>query len=255
VRWHEQCGDWIRQFDQGRHLITSNFSDFSKDPQILSLPIISYSSTNWYTTEAVQLLSQIYALKGQLNKPALMVECGASFQGSTPATTQRFIPIYLWSSYMMPFAGAGMQWWWDFIEDRDLYYYFKALAAYAHGEERRAQDLKTVILQPVATGGNDRVPGVAAVSLKNKTKAYLWIYDRAILAENLKQDLADRTGIDVSLNDMEPGPYRAEFWDTTKGVVIGEQQVEAKDGAVRFTLPSFRGHMAAKLKPVVEKGK
>lgn len=255
VRWHERCGEWMRQLDQGRHMITTNFSDWTIDPEILSLPVISYSSTNRYDLNAVSALTEVRSMKAQLGKPVLMVECGADFQGSTPATTQRYIPIYLWSAYMMPFAGAGMQWWWDFIEDQNLYYYFKALAEYARGEDRRGQDLKNAPAALRKTGSNEPVEGLASLCLKNDHTAYLWIYDKALFANELKRELPERDGVDVVVSELAAGLYRAESWDTTKGVIISTQEVETKDGTVCFTLPGFRGNIAAKIKPAAGKEK
>jgi hypothetical protein len=244
LTWHEKCAEWISRFDQGHRPITTNFSQWPKEEDILRLPGIGFSSTNHYELKIVTALEKIYRLKSPLNKPALVIECGADFKGSSPATTERYIQICIWSSYMMPLAGAGMQWWWDFIDDHDLYFYFKALAEYARGEERRGQNLE------IAQAKLRHSDGLEARCLMNSSKAYLWIYDTALLTNDLDPTaLKEHSEAELSVEGLADGRYRAEFWDTTKGVVIGEQEATVNDGPLTITLPTFVSNIAVKVKP------
>ena len=138
VNWHRRCVRTIRKFDQNPHLVTTNFSNVDIDPEIIALPEISYSSTNNYNPHIVpRMLEYIWPKKAAFGKPAIMAECGYDFHGAFPATTKRYLHLCLWGSYMIPFAGAGMSWWWDFIDDRDLYEMHAPLSKFAEGEDRR----------------------------------------------------------------------------------------------------------------------
>ncbi|HRU06895.1 MAG TPA: DUF5060 domain-containing protein, partial [Candidatus Brocadiia bacterium] len=140
-KWHQECAATLSQFDQGKHLVTTNFAVWQHDPAILQMPEISYSSTNRYSRGIIEDLKRVYEMKSAYRKPAIMAECGDDFKGSSAQTTETYIPICLWAAYMMPLAGAGTQWWWDFIDDRNLYYYFQGLSRFARGEDRRNQGL------------------------------------------------------------------------------------------------------------------
>ena len=248
VQWHRDCVRTIRRYDQGRHLITTNFANCSRDPAILQLEEIDYSSTNWYTMDIVDKMRQIYHMKAAFRKPAIMVECGADFRGSTAPVTERYITVCLWSSYMMPLGGAGMQWWWGFIDERDLYRLFRPLALFAKGEERRNQGFAMHAAKILDGKTGAAVGNIRAECLRNSTRAFLWVCDNALFDKNyqapseLHQDLA------LSVPGMRDGDYEAEFWDTLTGEVRGRRPVTSKDGNLRFPLPPFHSNMAVKVK-------
>jgi hypothetical protein len=249
VKWHDECADVIRRYDQGRHLLTANFAIWGHDPEIIRLSCISYTSSNRYETNEINAMDEVYRAKSRFKKPALMVECGEDFKGSAPATTERYIPICIWSSYMMPFAGAGMQWWWDFIEERNLYFYFKPLVLYAKGEDRRGKNLQIAWANVVQSSDGKPIQGLAARCLKNKSEAFAWVYETRLVAKELDRPLNERQGADLTLSDMNKGTYRVEFWDTIRGGRIGEQTVKTVDDTIRFALPKFQDHIAVKVKP------
>ena len=253
VQWHRDCAAALRRTDQGRRLITTSFANWTHDDAILSLPEISYSSTNRYETDVPSILQEVYALKSRYRKPAIVTETGQDFKGAGPETTERYIPICIWSSYMMPFAGSAMQWWWDFIDDRDLYFHFRPLVAYARGEDRRGQGLAVGQAFVVAREGSRVRNDLPTRCLKNRQKAYVWVYDRALIAQELAQPLAEHRECDLVLNDMADGEYFVEHWDTTEGRVLDTLSATASRGALRFPLPAFRSNMAVKVKPAPAK--
>jgi hypothetical protein len=263
VQWHRDCAQFLRRYDQGRHLITTNFSNWTMEPVIIGLDEISYTSTNWYIPAIVDDLHKIIQQKSAYNKPAIMTECGYHFDGAPPDVTERYITVCLWSSYMMPFAGAGMQWWWDFIDDRNLYHDFTPLVKFAAGEERRGRKLENVTppnvpidqidknTRPVvATKDLPIDPALRVECLRNDTAAYLWIYDANLTQAVFKPPYPLHEGKAVSLPGLVSGEYSAEFWDTVTGEIVGATQFTSDRLAARFTLPAFRSNIAVKVKPV-----
>lgn len=252
IEWHKQCVRTIRKFDPNQHLTTTNFANRAMDPELLSLTEISYSSTNHYFSQIVQRMrNEIYPSKAAFKKPAIMTECGYDFKGAKAETTERYLHVCLWASYMIPFAGAGMSWWWDFLDDRDLYSRFKPLANFAEGEERRGRNLKRaqgVIRNPDGKPDADLI----ADALKNDTSGYFWIYERQILRAESDADFvpSERKAFRLELPGMAPGKYRIEFWDTVKGEPIHELTGEPKDGTLSCPVPAFTSDIAGKVKPI-----
>jgi len=249
IHWHEDCVEVIRRYDQGPHLVTTNFAVWSRDPDILRLPVIDYSSTNRYETDVPAILQQVFQRKSQHRKPAIVTETGQDFKGSGPETTERYIQICIWSSYMMPFAGSAMQWWWDFIDYRNLYHYFRPLVLYARGEDRRGRNLRIAPAYALQSGGSEILRGIGVCCLKNDEQAYLWVYDRAIVAKELAAPREEHPAVDVLVSGLKPGTYRIEHWNTFTGEVVARAEVPAKGDVLRFPLPPFRSNMAIKIKP------
>jgi len=252
VEWHRRCVETIRKFDPNPHLITTNFAIWQNDPDILTMPEISFSSTNHYNVQIInQMRRHIFPLKESYGKPALMAECGYDFKGAMPETTKRYLHLCLWGTYMIPFGGTGMSWWWDFIDARDLYPMFRPLARFAQGEDRRGRNLVTkdaTVHQPDSMVAGD----LAALALQNDQGGYFWIYERRLFrAESDKEFVpTERKGLTLRMAGISDGAYRVEFWDTRKGVSVSEATVEAKDGALEAPIPPFTSDIAGKVKPL-----
>ena len=252
IEWHRRCVRTIREFDPNPHLITTNFAIFQNDPAILSLPEISYSSTNHYNVQIIrQMRKVIFPIKTKFGKPAIMAECGYDFKGALAETTERYLHICLWSSYMIPFAGAGLSWWWDFLDDRDLYHRFAPLAEFAEGEDRRGRGLE-MSEGALREQAGKPVPQLAADTLQNDRSAYFWIYERRLLRAEADADFTPgpRENIVLELRGLLAGEYRIEFWDTRKGGCIQQLTAPAKDGILRCPVPRFTSDVAGKVKPM-----
>ena len=254
--WHKRCVKTIRKYDQNPHLVTTNFANWQNDKDILTLPEIQFSSTNHYNVQIIeQMRRHIFPLKDGYGKPAMMAECGYDFKGAMPETTERYLHICLWSNYMIPFAGNGLSWWWDFIADRDLYPKFRPLAEFAAGEDRRRRNLQTT---DATVHRKDSVveSGLAALALQNDEGGYFWIYERRLLRAESDKDFVppERKGLTVRMAGLKAGAYCVEFWDTRKGVPIAEATVAAKGDAIEALIPAFTGDIAGKVKPAAAKG-
>jgi len=248
-KWHQDCAAALSQFDQGKHLVTTNFAVWQHDPAILQLPEMSYSSTNRYSRGIIEDLKRVYEMKSAYRKPAIMAECGDDFKGSSAQTTESYIPICLWGAYMVPFGGGGMQWWWDFIDDRNLYYLFQAVSRFSRGEDRRDPELQ---MRPAsAVSGEPRAPvaGLAVECLGSPSRAYFWVYEKMLLKPDEAFEPGLRKDVCVQVEGLKDGAYDVEFWHTIRGEVIGRTQAESSNGKLLAPAPPFTLHVAGKVKP------
>ena len=252
--WHRRCVRTIRKFDQNPHLVTTNFSNVEIDSAMLSFPEISYSSTNNYNPKIVpRMRDYIWPKKAAFEKPAIMAECGYDFHGAFPSTTVRYLHLCLWGSYMIPFAGAGMSWWWDFIDDRDLYEMHAPLAKFAEGEDRRGRNLEPKFGTLQTTGGG-KADGLEFTALRNDRGGYFWIYETRLFRAESDLDFTplERKGIVMPISDLSDGTYRIEFWDTVKGEPIAESVLESKGGDLLCPVPAFTSDIAGKIRAATE---
>ena len=250
IAWHRRCAETLAKCDPNRHLVTTNFAVWNNEPEILQMPEISFSSTNNYTIQIVDAMrKRIYPLKSTYDKPAIMAECGYDFKGAEPDTTERYLHICLWGSHMTPFAGAGLSWWWDFIDDRDLYERFRPLARFAAGEDRRGRNLQMASGQAFQADGS-AIAALLADGLANESSGYFWIYERDLLRSEAAPDFVPvtRKGLTLEWKGLRDGAYEVEFWDTRKGEVVQALPASSRDGALRCAIPEFAGDIAGKIK-------
>ena len=250
IRWHKRCAATIRRFDPNPHLITTNFAIAGNDPDLLALPEISFSSTNHYNVNIIRALRKsIYPLKARYGKPAIMAECGYDFKGALPETTERYLHLCVWGTYMMPFGGNGLSWWWGFIDDRDLYHMFRPIANFDDGEDRRRRGL-AMADGTLRTQAGQTIGGLAAIALQNDHSGYFWVYERRLLRAESDYDFTPEPREDVvlRLGGFKDGEYQVEFWDTLKGERIQTVKAQASSNTLECPVPAFTGDIAGKVK-------
>lgn len=255
TEWHKECVRTIRRYDLNGHLVTSSFSQGESDFSLFALPEISFTSTHYYAVQIDNVLrNTVWPAKSALNKPAIMGEVGYSFRGATAETTERYLHVCLWTTHMIPFAGAGLSWWWDYIDDHNLYECFRPLAEFAAGEDRRGRNLAMADGKVLDTALSAPAPGLGVDVLQNDTSAYFWLFEKQLIrAESAANFTPEpRTGIQVELKGFKAGDYRVELWDTRKGGVVQSVTLTSKDGVVRFAVPAFTSDIAGKVKPAQE---
>ena len=250
VQWHDEVTRYLDQLDPWSHIVTTHFStSYGRiKPSIVSLPGIDYVTTDAYRGSGKSIIGLVLASAKAFNaygKPGLVTEYGGSPFGSRIPNLRSDLHHGLWSTYMTHTAGTPLLWWFQFIESDDLYWNFKALAAYHAGEERRGEGLV-----PGAVTFAKAPDGLDALALQNPTKAYVWVYATAAALQMPTRDKAPvHKGVAIQLKGFQDGAYRVEVWDTCKGAVAATLKLPAKGGTLTIPLPEFRIDCALKIKP------
>jgi hypothetical protein len=174
-----------------------------------------------------------------------VTEYGGSPFGSAPGPLRADLHAGIWASYMTHTAGTPMLWWHQFIEADDLYWNFKALAAYHEGEDRRGGGF--VLHKPVIT---ESPSDLLVLSLQNPRKAYVWAYSARIAATfPAKGSEPVFEGSLLRLSGLQDGKYRVEVWDTYKGVCAHQMVLTTQNSVLAIKLPKFKSDCALKVKP------
>ena len=90
------------------------------------------------------------------------------------------------------------------------------------------------------------------VGLQSPDSAYLWIADPKATWWHLAMAGAKPAkvkGASVKLSGLAAGTYRAEWWDTWKGRVLGRAEAKTAAGALRLDVPAFARDIACKVTP------
>jgi len=248
IKWEVEMARYIKEHDQGKHLVTTNRYFWDKAHHLWQQSEIDFTNAHFFSKNPIEQNRMGLLEMQRYGKIFLVTESAQDVYGGTPAETERFMHVTLWSSYMSPMAAVAMPWWWDFIDERDLYFHFAALRKYAEGEDRRGMNLVMGGAVVMDAKSNEPTWRFAAECLRNNKYAYLWVYDRAMVGAEVGE-MKPPESLAVALSGLSDGEYHIEFWDTYKGSVIGTGDAKLKSGLLVFTLPKFEKDIACKVRP------
>ena len=251
VQWHREMTEYMQQIDPWGHPLTTHFStNYSRiQPSLATLPGIQYLATDIYSTPLIKFVLASAQCFNAYGKPGIVTEYGGHGPfGSDAIVLRAHLHSGVWSTYMTHTAGTPLLWWFQFIETDDLYWNFKALAAFHKGEERRGEGLVSRVLTA------DSFPSphydLGALALQSQTKAYAWVYSLSCAERMPAPQLAPRfKDISLRLTGFSPGKYRTEVWDTYKGVIVAQSDAQTDGSSITIPLPEFRNDCAVKVRP------
>jgi hypothetical protein len=247
IDWEKDLAHTMRGIDQGKHIITSNRYHWEQASLLWQQPEIEYTSAHLFGGAPVSLFEKAWPLMVRYDKIFLVTECASDIWGAGPQKTEDFMHAALWSSHMMPFATPALPWWWSFIDERDLYFHFKALSNFASREDRRGKNLRATEARVTREDGRE-IEGIGIRCLQNENLAYCWIFDYSLMDEDIKPRQLDAP-LALHVNGLSDGNYRVEFWDTYKGVPTDTAEAKSTGGALKCRVPMMYRDVACKIKP------
>jgi hypothetical protein len=247
ANWYREMGDYLAQIDPWQHLITGHYT-ILYDSDVFKLPQVSYVTTNAYYGGAgniVKTLQGIANFNARFNKPQFASEFGGNWNAGPKEMLEADIHNGIWAGYHLPLAATPLYWWHNYIEDKDLYFYYRALAKYNEGENRL--DEKLYPKNCIISGEN--IKNLDVLGMGNDHYVLLWFYGTDRLTQPPKPDDAPlAVNASFSLTEMQAGDYDVEFWDTYKGVVLEKKTARCDNGTLAVAIPQSNKDFAVKVK-------
>ena len=248
IAWHDKVANHVKQIDPNNHLVTTHYSSgyYREDPALVGQPYIDYTVTDGYRADRaqhkdiVQVVNDTWQFNAQFKKPTFITEYGGRNAVESSHVLEMDLHCGIWASYVSPTGATPLFWWFHFIDDRDQYSQYKALAAFHGGLDRRGLDLR-----PAAATFERDAGLLKAQCLVGPTAAILWIYDRGLPRE--KREFTRVRGAKVRFTGLSSGQYHVEFWNTYTGRIVKEQRLEVENGTAVLPLPEFTKDIACKV--------
>jgi hypothetical protein len=190
------------------------------------------------------------------NKPILITEFG----GSPMAAGREHLMIEqhaaLWSGACVPLAGIPMFWWWQVVDENDLYSRYTAVKRFMENVDPRDIASKRVpVALTVPEGGDPTLlKRFDAVATASPERARGYVYPARFARAG--SPAPEASGLTATLDGFTPGIYRVEIFDTETGKAIRRFDARTKDSQLPIPLPHFRSDCAFKvnlLTPVSKK--
>jgi cellulose synthase/poly-beta-1,6-N-acetylglucosamine synthase-like glycosyltransferase len=271
--WHVDMAHRLRGWDQGRHILSTEFCNSPGIDALWRVPEIEYVQMGGYSFGGglLNVLNE-YARDLQYGKPLIIEEYGGHAQGGSAAWIAHELHDGPWMGWMLPLSGAPMPWWWNLafhyrLEDRH-----RRFADFIAGEDLRRVAWRHTTL-PVVDAAK-----LAALARLSPERGFIWVYAPEVSNFNIKEkqywgkmkagervyaqnagtfsalakdpgDLfAPVVGATLRLDGLQTGEWRAEFWDTWSDAVADSIAFTvAVDGTATLPLPRLVRDCAVKL--------
>ena len=256
VEWCRVLGAYMKSIDAYGHLVSVHVSNDYRllNPVLCEMaemdfnPLDAYNNRHPDTPEyIVELVVGTAKAGAAYNKPILITEFG----GSAMATGLENLMIEqhaaIWSGACVPLAGIPMFWWWQVIDENNLYTRYPPICAFMEGVDPRnpASQMIDATLSADAKAEKNAAARFKAVCTASPDTARGYIYPVRFAREGEEPPKGEH--LTVSLDGFTPGLYRVEFYETEKGQVVRRFDVRSKDKQLAIPIPAFRSDCAFKL--------
>ncbi|HEX2911596.1 MAG TPA: hypothetical protein VH186_12370, partial [Chloroflexia bacterium] len=259
--WIEEMTTALRQWEGNPHLKTTSYGR-SIDDVIYRMPEIDLVERHEYSPQdPINTFSRNMGNLKSFGKPALYAELGIS--GDSPDGGLDKWGVHLhngqWASLMTKGFGTSMNWWWDnYVDPLNLYPLFNGLTAYLKDENLAATHYQP---ERLAT----RTDKYSALIMRSDKRILGWVKSGTYSYQSLKEQYEaflnagkQKNGpfvpaypaIDnasLTLDNIRPGAYKVEWWNTQGKGLIKTDRVEATTGSLTLPVPGFDQDLAFKL--------
>lgn len=284
--WLKQMLQFMRQTDIHHHIMTTQFSKAENGHDLWKLPEFDFALNNCYegvfsamwahvespggTVEALLGWSRYHDLR---IKPTLLAEWGGSHMQNSHSRLAAELHSGIWSLALTSCAGSTGFWWWNEIDQAELYRHYHALHNFLDGYDRRGKKLKSfqcdVLTKISSLDQSSSIsasfvtdPARSALMLCNETEGFTFVYSQLMNygffdsahIDDFRFDQATNTYLSIPDILLE-GKYRIEFWNTFQGEIIEshEEHLMGPGGENRrIAVRPFHSDIAIKLMRVGE---
>ncbi len=254
-RFYNEVGGYLKEIDIYKHLrTTSTWHPSARDCQLASLDIgqlhhyMRPGTNEDMKDEVATIIEKAAFLREHApHKPVLIGEFGLADEkwGLSDYMKQDSEGVHfrksLWASAFSGVSGTAMFWWWERLDEQDVYKHYKPLSGFLSGISLAG--LKTT----TAKTSNDRL---RVLGYQDKDRAYFWLSDKQAtwwsqVVDKKKPDSIE--GATIEITGLKPGRYSVEWWDTIESKTVGRMSISLSGNTVSVSVPTFRSDVACKV--------
>lgn len=253
VKWCEILSSYVKANDPYRHLVSVHVSnDYSfLNPAHSTMKTLDFNPLDAYhhsIPERIIPLAAETAKAGlQFQRPILITEFG----GSPMAAGREHLKIEqhaaLWAGVCVPLAGTPMFWWWQVVDENNLYMRYVAVSSFIKDIDPRDPSARQIhpLVQKETKDGKKAPSQFLAVGTASPTTARCYIYPKHF--PRIPNPPVEGVHYHITIPDLKPGIYRIEFVETQQGKPIRKFDLRCEGGKLEIPIPGFKNDTAFKL--------
>ncbi len=256
VEWCRTLGAYLKSIDAYGHLVSAHVSNDYRllNPVLCEMaemdfnPLDAYNNRHPDTPEHIIDLVVGTAKAGTAyNKPILITEFG----GSAMATGLENLMIEqhaaIWSGACVPLAGIPMFWWWQVVDENNLYARYPPIRAFMEGVDPRNPASQIIAATLSADDKAEKKAGnrFEAVCTASPDAARGYIHPVRFARQGNEPPKGEH--LTVTLDGFTPGLYRVEFYETSHGEMVRRFDVRSREKQLAVPIPAFHSDCAFKL--------
>jgi hypothetical protein len=256
-RFHQELGEYLEQIDLYGHMRMT--SGWGPAPRQWTHPKLDIASFHWYLREVwsplwkdevASVLDRAALVRSHAsNKPAILGEFGLATDayGRSSYMEQDRDNVHVhnaqWAAALSGLSGGAFFWWWEVLDKNNAYTRYRPVANFVADIP-----FTTAQLEPLNfTTENERA---RVVALRGKDRVYAWISNPQAawwnwVVDKIKPAVVKQETFTV--DQLTPGAYRIEWWDTQAGKILEERTIESAGARVQIAIPDFERDIALKL--------
>lgn len=251
VKWTQLMGAYLKEIDLNRHLVTSHVSyDYRTwNPEICNMPEMTYNAVDAYSFSRAEYIAELcvatYNTGAGFKKPVLITEFGGSPMAAGMAHLLREQHLGIWSAACLPMGGIPMFWWWQVIDEQNLYPRYAAVRKFVEGQDFRdpAANYVSIPVGVKKDGNAARAKHYTIIATASQE------YARGFLYAPVHQPAVPIDDFMVTLKNFKPGVYHVEFFNTYKSGLLRKFDLRTEtDGTLIISVPRFTGDCAFRVK-------
>ncbi len=279
VDWHKEFGPYMKAIDANRHLVSTEFNnngyrDIWRQKEIEYTQVAAY---NFGKGNIHEIMSIAKTLR-PYDKPAIVEEYMGLPSGGHEDVLAHDFHDGFWANWMLPFGGAPMPWWWNFIFEKGIDVQYQVINAYIKGEDLSDRQWKHLFEMQLPNGA-----GLRALGRLSKDQAFFWVYKdtasnvrftgawrkrRQLAHQAYRQHVPhsfspidqitgkkdsgfmDMKNVKLTIpgGTLDTGTYMLEFWDTWQLKEPITQEIVIESFPYNLELPRLTKDIAIKLK-------
>ncbi len=253
VEWCRTLGAYLKATDPYGHLVSAHISNDYRllNPALCNLPEMDFTPLDAYHHGQPERIIELAAGTADaglaFNKPILITEFG----GSPMAAGREHLLIEqhaaLWSGACVPLAGIPMFWWWQVVDENNLYERYAVIKKFLENVDPRDPSARraTLTLTVGENGDKSLLKKFGALGTVSPENARGYIYPERFARAG---EPAPETGaLTVNMEGFTPGLFRAEFVETETGKVLRRFDVRSQGSQLAIPVPRFRSDCAFKV--------
>jgi hypothetical protein len=163
--WHEDMAKCLAELDPYRHPITSSFAG-TKDDRLWEADGMEIAQRHEYPNRFVSLADELAdgtRILRRHEKPVLVGEFGRHSANLYAEADREGVSLHegIWAPPLSGAAGTGMPWWWEWIDQHNLYAHFAAFSEFARDvrwHEERFEPFPPEALETSLAPDDDTTP-------------------------------------------------------------------------------------------------